>query len=130
MQSILTKQGQLPDGHKKEYTSFYDNGNLDFLRQRMDIGSIEEDKQLSAKVFIKIGKCRREGTEFMEKVTKEGKLEIPQQFYTAFPDRIKEIREELLRREIRQRKAQGNYDYGFFLFEEIKNHAKIIKEER
>jgi hypothetical protein len=130
IQSLLNKTGLLPDGHKKDFKSFYDNGNLIYLRQRMDIGGIEGDRNLPSKVFLKIGKTKLEGNEFIEKITKEGKLEIPQQFYTAYPDTIREIRKELLKREIKQRREQGNYNYEFFMYEEIKQTADIIKEMR
>ena len=90
MESILTKQGQENTGHHKVMTTIIDAGGLNWLKQRIDIGFVEGDKDLTPKVFIKIGKCDQTG-QFKDIETKKGNKEIPQEFRTNNLDKLKEL---------------------------------------
>ena len=123
-QSLLIKQGRENTGHHKDYKMFFDRGGLDFLLQRMDVGFVEGDKALLPKVFIRIGKCLPDTKgSFRDKNN-----EIPQEFRTTSPDTIKELRLELLKQEIKLRKAQGNYNFEYHMYEDVKAVARIHKD--
>ena len=108
--SLLEKDFKSSQGYKEHVRSFYDAGNLDFLKQRIDIGIIEGDKDLLPKFKSKIGKVLINGKEFINHKNKDGSLEVPQEFRTAFPDRVRDLWIETLRAEIRLRKLRGQYD--------------------
>ena len=108
--SLLEKDFKSSQGYKEHVRSFYDAGNLDFLKQRIDIGIIEGDKDLLPKFKSKIGKVLINGKEFINHKNKDGSLEVPQEFRTAFPDMVRDLWIETLRAEIRLRKLRGQYD--------------------
>ena len=114
--SLLTKDFKSSQGHKEHVRSFYDVGNLDFLKQRIDIGVIEGDKDLMPKFKAKIGKVSINGKEFINHKNKDGSLENPQEFRSAFPDTVRELWLETLRAEIRLRKLRGQYDNDYRIF--------------
>ena len=115
-ESLLTKDFKSSQGHKEHVRSFYDAGNLDFMRQRIDIGVIEGDKDLLPKFKYKIGKVSLNGKEFINHKNKDGSLEVPQEFRTAFPDTVRDLWLETLRAEIRLRKLRGQYDNDYKVF--------------
>ena len=111
--SLLEKDFKSSQGYKEHVRSFYDAGGLDFLKQRIDIGVIEGDKDKPDRFKMKIGKVRIDGKEFINHKNKDGSLENPQEFRSAFPDMVRDVWLETLKAEIRLRKLRGQYESDY-----------------
>ena len=131
MQATLSTEFKSTQGYKEAVRSFYDKGGLDYLIQRMDIGTIEGDNEKPHRFKLKVGKTKDK--EFISNKNKDGSTENPQEFRTAFPDIVREIMKEVLRAEIKLRKLRGEYSpdqQRFLINQRLSDIIDVFREKQ